>query len=163
MWVSFSTRGSYLKLTGLIAQYTGSTVCSQGCPWRRRLRWTHPFSDLKPLLNSYDIELWQNESRGYPLNSLHKINAKLNKFFPLCRADGRDYTVLCGIHILIIRPGSVFFLLLFYFVSCLFFVLFVKRTRTTQDGHLAFTQHLSSDWLLYLNDVTRHYSIQSAV
>ena len=133
MWVSFSTRASYLKLTGLIAQYTGSTVCSQGCPWRRRLRWTHPFSDLKPLLNSYDIELWQNESRGYPLNSLHKINAKLNKFFPLCRADGRDYTVLCGIHILIIRPGSVFFCSCFIlFLVC--FLLFLlngqERLRT---------------------------------
>ena len=53
-----------------------------------------PFSDLKPRLNSYITELWQNEWDSYPLNKLHKTGPKINEFLTSSRTNRREETVL---------------------------------------------------------------------
>ena len=58
-----------------------------------------PFSDLKPPLNSYITELWQNEWNSYPLNKTHKFSPKINKFLTSYCSNQREEMVLSRLHI----------------------------------------------------------------
>ena len=82
--------------------------CSRLGPWPRRQDALDddisdeyiPFSDLKPLLNSYIVDLVQNEWDTYPINKLHNISLRVNEDLPSCRSDRRKETVLSRLYTL---------------------------------------------------------------
>jgi ribonuclease HI len=57
------------------------------------------FSDFKPLINKYVLNQWQAEWNEQEGNKLHEIIPNLRDVIPRCRANRREETVLCRLHI----------------------------------------------------------------
>ena len=74
-----------------------------------------PFSDLKPRLNKYILDLWQTEWDDYPHNKLYKTFSKLKECVtPRC-SNRREETVLSRLHI-----GHSFFLVKRRGTTCMY-------------------------------------------
>ena len=60
---------------------------------------TIPFSELKPRMNKYIMELWQHEWGECPDDKLQQVRPKLTDYFPSCRTKRGGETVLARLHI----------------------------------------------------------------
>jgi ribonuclease HI len=58
-----------------------------------------PFSDLKPRLNTYILNLWQKEWDDYSHNKLYKTFPKLKECVTPLRSNRREETIISRLHI----------------------------------------------------------------